>query len=303
MGEDIGRTRWAPTVSILLLMCVPIVCGTALAPFVRPFTSIQIGTVNPQIAEAHRAAALWATSYMAYVAAAIWNIIVASWIVHKYLPMRARQVIFATAAVISVGALFVRSVYASPVAPLSLITAAGVPIYRVTAIGNALLAATLVLFVAACGALLNREGEGHIGERSLRERMAYTRLSMYSAAALLVIGVIQIYCLNDWPAHTFHDTTEGSRLALHELAYTAAVVSGALYSVILLMLYLPVLLVHDGWVTIFAEEAVAQSSIDLSKWREAHGLGRTAAETIGQVVAVVGPWATALGIPKLLTGA
>jgi hypothetical protein len=294
-----------PTLVISALVCVPTTWAILLLIVVQPFTSVRAAMAGPETAAGHRSAAVWAASFVVYMAAAVWNLVVARIIVQRYVARGGRWVLLGVAVACATVGFFVRRSYANDAAPLSLVVERGVPIYHVTALGNSLTAALIILMIASCGALSSHRPQEVLSTRNLRRRIALAKLSLYSAAALLIVGVIQIYFLNDWPAHIFAGgASDVTRSGLHDLAYTAAIVSGAFYSAILLLMYAPVLITHDKWVSKLAEQAAATDpTIDLSKWRETQGLGRSTAATLAEIAAVVGPWLAALGIPKLLTGA
>ena len=248
-----------PTVVIVGLVAVPVTWAIYLAILLQPFTSIPAKSASAETAASHRAAALWGACFVAYVSAAVWNMLVSRIILKRYMEQRVRWVAFGVAvAAAAVGLCGRRISYASDVAPLSIVVKSDVPIYDVTKMGNAMTAALIVLLVATCGALMYRRRREVINVQNLRRRIAITKLSLYSAAALLIVGVVQIYFLNDWPAKVFSNlTSDVARNGLHDLAYTGAVVSSAFYSVVLFMLYGPVLLIHDKWVSKLAERAVA----------------------------------------------
>ena len=293
-----------PTAVIVFLISVPIAWAIYLAILLQPFTSVPAIAASKETAAGHRAAALWGATFLAYVTAAVWNLLVSRVILKRYMEPRFRWVVFGFAmAAAALGLLVRKASYANEAASLSIVVQRHVPVYEVTKVGNALTAALSVVLAGTCGALMYRRRRETLNARNLRRRIALAKLSLYSSAALLVIGVVQIYFLNDWPANVFsREISSDMRQGLHGLAYTAAVVSGALYSSVLFMLYAPVLLTYDKWVSKLAEQAVAsEPGVDMSKWRETQGLGRSTAGTIAEIGAVVGPWLTAVGVPQLLT--
>lgn len=290
---------------VVLMLSVPALVGLLLAWILRPFTSIPAALATPMAAESHRAAAIWAASFVVFISIGMWNAIVAAAIVKRYLSRKGGRTVFGVASsCFAIGAIVRTISYGSPIAPLSVIVNAGVPIYFVTAAGTSITFFWLVLLMASCWALLYRRPGEKLSARNLRTRQAYARLSLYSAAALLIVGVVQIYFLNDWPSHVYGWTTVSMRQGLHDLAYTKGIVAGALYSTLLLTLYVPVLTVHDAWSARLAERAIsANPKMELSAWRESQALNRSALATLGQIGAVIGPWLAAIGLPKLLAGA
>ncbi|HYC59318.1 MAG TPA: hypothetical protein VEK79_07105 [Thermoanaerobaculia bacterium] len=283
-------------------MAVPVLWAIYLAILVQPFTSVPVHSASQEAARAHRAAASWGTCFVVYMVAAAWNLVVSRMILKRYMEERFRWATFGLAVLAAALGFSIRETsYASSQAPLSIVVGAGVPIYEVTKVGNAITAAVIILLVATSGALISRGQREEMSARNLRRRIAVSKLSLYSAASLLIIGVVQIYFLNDWPASVFAETTKSSRDGLHDLAYTGAVASGAIYSAVLIMMYAPVLLTHDQWASRLAEDAaVSNPNFDFAKWREAQGLGRSVTGTLSEVGAVVGPWLAAVGAPQLL---
>lgn len=286
------------------MMIAVIVVAVYLTRLIRPFTSLPAASASPVSAEEHRAAALWASSFVAYTATALWAAAVSYVVLRRYLSSRTRRIVLTVAALSAVAGLFARLIYGSKVAPLSLVVQRGVPVYDITALGRTITAALLILCVATCVSLVTRSNATTLTAKELRERSSYARMSLYSFAALLIVGVVQIYFLNDWPSHVHNLTSEPMRKGLHEMAYTAALVTGTFYSAILLILYVPVLAIHDGWIAQLAERTFeVKPETDMAEWRNAQGLGRSTTATLGEIAAVVGPWLAAVGLPKLLLGA
>jgi hypothetical protein len=290
---------------MLAMVGIPLAIGIMLAKLLRPITSVPAAGITPFMADSYRATVMWGSSFVLFVAAAVWNVVITHIILKRYLSMDGYRIVVRLALVAWAGGLVARLVfYGSSTAPLSLVVRSGFLVYSFTAFGTALTVMLIVLLIASCWVVVHRAKNEVLSARILRERLTYARLSLYSAAALLIIGVVQIYFLNDWPSHIYTWTTEPLREGLHTLAYTKSIVAGGFYSVFLLMLYVPVLAIYDRRATHLGERAlVLDSQIDLSKWREKQALGRSAMATVGEIGAVIGPWLAAIGIPELLSGA
>jgi hypothetical protein len=246
-------------------------------------------------AEALRAVLLWGVSFVLFIAASAWNIMVTLRVLHRFASFKAW---------IAIASLFILSASLSPYVSRLLggeKSASPVDTLRmtkVTDVGDAVAAGVTCLLVASVCALIYRRAS-RLTPRQLRERVTYLRLSLLSAAVLLVIGVAEIYFLHDLPAYRDpirHDS-------YHHIAITAAMVAGALYSACLLVLYAPAIVIYEAWISKAAEHAMAgTSSVDFKKWRENNHLTQSPSAMLLQLVAVAGPALTGLGIPKLLGG-
>jgi hypothetical protein len=293
-----------PTVAAIFFVATFVFTAWGLSRVIAPETDIEVSILTRQNAGAYRAAAVWGASFLVFVIASIWTAILALTIVRRYLATGLRLVILVVAGLLSVVGLLMNQWYVKETsdAPLRMIFAAGIPIYQMTAIGNSIAVGVVVLSIAASCSLMRRPRR--LSAQSLRNRIEYSRLSLFSAAIFLIAGVAEIYFLNDWPAHVYVGATSGlDRNSLHELAVTMGIIVGVMYSTVLLAVYVPLMAVQEQWVRVAAERAVnGTTDGDPQKWREMQMLSRTVFATFAQILAVVGPSLAALGIPKLLVG-
>ena len=295
------RTYHFPPAAIVVCSFVLLlITGLGLTWVVRHQIHLQPWMMTPQVADAHRAALLWAASFLLFTAAGIWNTVLALEIIRRYFAMRTRILVIVVAGAFALGFLLINQIYERDDHPLTLVATALVPVTGATAIGNGIAAGVVAMVTAASFALMRRPRR--LSLRDLRNRIEYARMSLFSAAALLIFGVAEIYLVNSWPAHVYDAAPAVlDRHSLQATGNTIGIVAGVMYSIVLLTVYVPLMIVQEQWVRHAAERAIGDSAdADLQKWRETHMVTRTLAATISQMVAALGPLLTALGIPKLV---
>jgi len=298
-------SRYTPSLVMVGLLVVLVITALSLKAVIA--SQVKVDATNPIAAmvQAHRAAIVWAASFLVFVAVAMWNVVVTTVIVRRYLPNLVWRIVGLWVVALAVIGFKLNETYAGVEkhTPLALVYAAGVHVYNVTAVGNGIAATAITLFIASACALLYRRSS-KMTVRALRERIELTRLSLYSAAALLVVGVAEIYFLNVWPAYfqsPKYPVVDPD--ALRDVAYSVAIAAGVIYSTVLIALYVPVIVLQESWVSREMERrAVTTPNSNLKDWREAHALDHSVVSTLVQIGAVVGPWLAAIGVPKLLFG-
>ncbi|HKR64488.1 MAG TPA: hypothetical protein VJZ00_12220 [Thermoanaerobaculia bacterium] len=269
--------------------------------------SRRIGTLIPvdvdateSIAEAFRASAFWRVSHVALIAAAIWNAVLSFACIHEYVGATAAWSALAIAFACGIVAAYVNRFFAvGNRSALSQLQTLGIPIRRITQVAFAIVVAVVVLLIGASLALMHTRSVCILSPEELRGRMEWGRIALVSTSVWLIIGVAEIFLRYDWPAHL--PLGDANPAVIHHVALTIAVVFGGLFSIFLLELYAPMILVHQMWI---ADAADAQSCLhpDLSipKWLEQEALNRTLWTTLIQIAAVAGPSLTAFGLPGVL---
>jgi len=294
---NVGRRDVRPAYqigSVLALAAILAVTTIILAHVLGDQAHAHAGADDPA-AKVYRAAMLWAVSFVLFVVASAWNMMVALRVLYRFatpkglVPVAILVAVSVPLSAFTTDLLGGKNVQ-TPVETLG--------IRNVTIVGDAVVAEVTCLLVASVCALTYRRTK-RLTPRQLRERVACLRLSLLSAAVLLVIGVAEIYFLHDWPAYKALDHHN----SYHSMAITAATVAGALYSACLLALYAPAIVIYEAWISQAAEYAMAKSpAVDFKKWREENHLTQSPAAMLLQLAAVAGPALTGLGIPKLLVG-
>lgn len=287
----------SPAIMIPVLLAVTAVTAAILALSLRHTTPTNFDATDA-MADAHRAAAFWRASFVAYAAAAAWNFIVVFKCVSECASAVAATALLGIALVFGAVGGYANRFFAAadPLSPTGRLSTAGVPIRRITTIGLGIAAAVVVMLAGLSVALVHADLP--LTGAALRERLACGRLGLISASVLLAVGVAEIYVRNDWPAHARLDGTNPA--AIHGIAVTLATVSGALFSVFLLELYAPVVVIQEQWILKAAEGAGMRTGIDVSRWIEQEGLSRSSGATLVQILAIVAPSLTAIGLPGFL---
>jgi hypothetical protein len=124
-------------------------------------------------------------------------------------------------------------------------------IVGILAFGNTITAATIALVALSCSAIALPFRMLEI--RLIVERMRDYRALLYSSSALLVIGVLEMYTLQRWG---------DSYGPAHPAADEAALAMGAVYTLALIMLFLPIAPLRDRWLcTLTSHELLSESQL------------------------------------------
>lgn len=156
-----------------------------------------------------------------------------------------------------------------------------IPVFKITAFGNTTAVVAFAMIIATSIGIIAKIQVAK-DPAELRALLDPMRLLLYSSAAFLAVGVVEIYLLWDWPAHLPYPTPEMGR-AIHQMAQTIATMSGTLYTLMMLVLFVPVSLMH--------ERRSRELSSDVEK--------KSALSMLAELIALAGPMITAFGIPKL----
>jgi hypothetical protein len=269
-------------VSFFILRAVVPVSGTSPRP-----------NMTIRDAEELRSFSVWGITFCALVVASCWGAIAGAVIARQYLSPRAYRVTLILAAVLTVAiAVISRAVWDARDLLALVEEARRVPVRYVTMTGNALAIGSATLIVAACIALATAPSSPPLPE--LRRRIAESRLLLYSAAALLVIGVAEIFLVFQLPV-----AVERTRMAagephvLQHLTGSITLSAGLLYTSVLLILFVPVAVVHAKWID---DAWQASGGGKHAEWLETNGLHRSIGSTASQLAAAASPLLAAVGL-------
>jgi hypothetical protein len=244
-------------------------------------------------AQEFRAFVIWAITFTGFIVTAVWASLVAGTIARQYLSTSA----FSTSLILA-GILTGLVGFASRLAwddrnLLAIVERARlIPIRYVTMVGNSLAVGSATLVIAACIALASSGKTPSVPE--LRRRIAESRLLLFSAAVLLVVGVAEIDFVFQLPV-----AVERARLphvepkVLQHVTRSMTLTAGMLYTSALLILFVPVAVVHEKWID---EGWQASPASKHSDWLDATGLQRSIGTTTSQIIAAAAPLLAALGL-------
>jgi len=258
---------------------------------------LDMGSAGANTSDWLRWKLLYGTAYFALSVALLWNMVIAGLIMWKqlcgYSPKTIKW-IGATMLFFNILAWAFLLVFdAGGVAAdelLEILANAGAPVLKMTMAAN-LLAATTTIFIIASVATLqlprkNDQLQG-VGERI----QAYT-LSIYSTGGLLGLGIFEIFSLYSWAANTAAPQEDASILAL---AKTLPLCAGIVFSLLMVLIYLPVALRQHSWLKIqFAKAKKVPPDISLDKWLHQQGLPASPLNIFGSYVAMLLPFGTGM---------
>ena len=153
-------------------------------------------------------------------------------------------------------------------------------------INNAGVVLAVVMLVTAACLLSVEPSEDHHHAR-LADRMRWFRVTFYSAATLLGLGVYAVFRLFQW----------GDRFAEHTEAQPSslATASGMVFTMLLAVVFLPPALLLNQRVRSLMKVAAAQEEeFQKDVWVARHDLGEQPLQTLGNYVALLAPAATGL---------
>src|SRR5262249_37069565 len=120
-----------------------------------------------------------------------------------------------------------------------------------------------------------------IGVQPVANRLKLFMQSLYSAAALLVVGLMEIYTLFRWGAIAAPDEQVGLLLA-----NALAIGAGALFTLLLVGIYVPVAIHQQGWLDdLIEEESKQTANLDIPKFLAAHGLTSSPLKLASAIIA------------------
>lgn len=232
--------------------------------------------VSDLSAKKERAKLLWGVSALCLACALIWNVVTAGFIIRSSLAQYPKKVtvvcLYVLAAINAIGwaCLFHFQVGGGEANYLiDLIQKkAGVPIQELTLAGN-LLAFTAISALVASACCLAAPVE-KIEVQAVSKKIKLCVFSLYSAAALLSVGLFEIYALFKWGAIVSGAEEETARSIV---ADALAVSAGIVFTVLLIAIYAPVAIIQHQWLDLVIEEESTRTvDLDVSKWLAKHGL-------------------------------
>lgn len=173
-----------------------------------------------------------------------------------------------------------------------------VPLNDLWTVSDVLACVSSSLLVASCCSLLyfdpdNRSDRGRI----LARKMDQGQLSLYVAGALLVLTALQFHFLYTWPASFLPDPQRERILTVSNGLTLGA---GAMFTVFLILIYVPVTVVHHWHVRELAAAASAEEDkFDEGEWLRRRGLYTSTADLLKGAAALVAPLLTA-SLSKIL---
>lgn len=170
-----------------------------------------------------------------------------------------------------------------------------VPLSALTGWMNVAAATTIMVLIVCCVALGIRP-KRELEAKELRQRIFDLRVLLFSSAAFLVSGVTEIFFLFDWPRHVKSIATD----PLANLAPTISATAGALYTFLLIVIYVPTALIHEQWrFNLQNNLAQKDESLDIDAWRKRSGLETSVLNSFSTVAAILSPLLAAIGVPLL----
>lgn len=163
-----------------------------------------------------------------------------------------------------------------------------------TTINNFISGVVITLLVFTCCSLLywpesmkKNRANGNNVIRMVAKRIEFGRLSLYSAGALLVIGIFEMHYLFSWPSSFI---AEPEKTTVRSIANSLSLAAGLLFSFLLVNLYLPVAIIHRHWISELAYQAGGQrEDFDKAKWLQRHGVEMTTLDILKGGIAIIAP--------------
>jgi hypothetical protein len=252
--------RWLPSASLAVFFCLFAALSALIVPDPIPDVDLSLAAPAPDLTDARLAKLRWGTSYLLVIVALLWNMSVAIWLLRKGSPrirfIRALLIIFMIAAFPIVMLLLGWTVGGDVASVIQAVVRqyGHFPIQWFT---NAivLVAFVAVVLIAVSLACMLDEPTGDVEAqiRQMRHMLHGTRISLYSASVLLVIGVAQIFSQYSWSAFFF---VGSARDAFVTSAATLSAIAGASFTALLIILHVPVGIAHNAWIeTIRSKQA------------------------------------------------
>ncbi|HEU5256986.1 MAG TPA: hypothetical protein VFU28_13415, partial [Vicinamibacterales bacterium] len=132
----------------------------------------------------------------------------------------------------------------------------------------------------------------------LAHRLRDARVSVYAACALLAAAVAEIYLFFLWPASFSYVATVDQEF-IRQLAATVSVAAGCVFTLLLLVVFIPVWVIHAKWIDAAADNAHNGEGWDREKWLKKFDLRNTSLSWLGPALSTLAPALLGL-IPKLL---
>jgi hypothetical protein len=244
---------------------------------------------NNSVLAEFRARVFWAVSSATFAALIAWNTAVSIVVLRTY--SRSNRSLYISVAVIIAAILVSFVAYWDPggksvelvnkvilMNPMGSLDLSRPALKFVGAIGVAL------VMTAACALAAAEFGETR-DPKALARQVRDTRLCFYSACALLVAAVAQVYFTYSWPA----SIVATSSALYHQLATTVALAAGCVFSLLLLSVFVPVWLIQSGWIAAAADAAGRSADWKREEWLKQFDLEESTFSVLGRAVSTLLP--------------
>ena len=152
---------------------------------------------------------------------------------------------------------------------------------------NILAFLVILSIAAALGVLITKKRGEKVSLNDISSKFEWAKISLYSAAMLLTVGVIEVYAQYSWAAVYL----EGDiKVAFYQTAGVLALSAGAVFSALLLILYIPVALLHKSWLLESLKTAQeGKEEFDVDQWLKRNGLDKSSLKAFGKFSSIVFP--------------
>jgi hypothetical protein len=295
---------------VLSLLFIATFYGLHILLHLDKFRELEIKPIpkNLQLIQELRARMFWGLSILALLMALIWNIGLSAQILFKAFygaSKRIKLFVFAMSLITPIaltiavtirsfgggaGNFLIKSVYEN--------SSRLIPVQQIIQACNALACLAVFLIAATCSYLIYLPSIHH--EKAVQivsEKLNDAKASLFSSSAFLVLGVAEIHFLFAWPL-SFADIQTKPNLII--LTHTLSASAGALYTVLLASLYLPVATTHNRWIRqLWQDASKADQSLNKERWLQQNSLDRSAFSDISQLAQVLAPSIAGIWIEKL----
>lgn len=250
------------------------------------------GVREEDSARTQRAMLQWGVSAVCVCTAILGNVVIASWIISQtikpYDKMTTIAVLSVIAFAMSFGSIRLYRFEATGRTGAALIDSAGaatgVPLRTIVYILNALAYSWMVLAAASLCLLAARPGE--LNADIVAERIKFAWISLAGTAALFPVALMEILALIRLGVAASARSAASLSVDPESIVWAA----GVWYSLLLIVSYAPVVILHDVWLdAVIRSELVTNPDLDVTKWLSAHGLGASSGTAIGRAVAILTP--------------
>jgi len=170
----------------------------------------------------------------------------------------------------------------------------------VTTVGNTLVFIGSVMLALSFVVVLRPRSDESLS--SYRRRFDALRVILYTSAAILVMGTIEVFYLYDWPSALA--VCEVQAVAIHKMARSMSAGAGTAGSILLAALYAPTaMLMSERSRGIAAAASPESSRAEQDKWLMDEGLRTDTRKRVQDILAIVSPLIAGGGIAQLLNNA
>jgi hypothetical protein len=272
------------------------ITATALLFFLRFDTKFFLGGLDASYSLGMTRELTWAVSYVALVPAVVWLGAMAFLVTSQYLSSARVRLLVAISLILAITAPLLARLVQGPGKALVLALAdSGHPLITVftgVAFGAAVFVTTLLLSACVLLAYVPTENLD-----SIRKRVRLGRVLLYSAAFALAVGVFQMYALLNWAATTRIVMNHPNTIEpLQNLAAASSLGAGALYTLLLILFFVPVAVAHSESTEAAYAAAISDAPMDREEWLAGSGLSQSPTTAAVDLFAIMGPILTGLGL-------